>query len=329
MTRARRANHPQGFVLIVVLGTVIALCTLLLGFAQAARTSLGQADGFYRAEQAWHGAWGGLQIAAALIRDANDSGALPPALRLLAAASAYAVGDANCTVVLAEENGLLNVNRLATADGKPDRRRLEQFLRLLDVLNRQKTDEPPLEYGLAPALLDWVDRDDEVTCLPFVARDNLGAENDYYQTRRPPYPCRNGPVRALEELTCVRGMTPAVFARLRPLLTCVGDGKIDLNAAPKPILQSLSEPMGPALADLIIRQRTLKPFGNVAQLRSVPGMTAAVSRDLESLGTVRPPERFYRVTSHGSRQGHRCTIEAVLRRNTQAGTVDILHYREL
>jgi general secretion pathway protein K len=195
----------------------------------------------------------------------------------------------------------LNVNRLITPDGKPERRHIEQFLRLLDVLNRQKADEPPLEYGLAAALIDWLDRDDEVTCLPFVPRDNLGAENDYYQTRTPPYPCRNGPVGAVEELSGVKGLTPEAFARLRPLLTCRGDGKIDLNAAPPLVLQSLSEPMDAALAERIVQYRKLKPFGNVSELRRIPGMTAAACRDLEPLATVRPPERFYRVRACGFR----------------------------
>jgi type II secretory pathway component PulK len=317
MIRTSYTDRHQGFILVVVLGTVVALCALLLGFARAARTSLGQADGFYRSEQAWNGAWGGLQIAAALVRDANDSGVQPQSLNLCATASVYAVGDANCVVTITEENGLLNINRLLTPDGQPDRRHIEQLLRLLDVLNRAKADEPPLEYGLAPALIDWLDRDDEVT------------ENDYYQTRTPPYPCRNGPVGAVEELAPVKGLTPETFGRLRPLLTCRGDGKIDLNAAPPLVLQSLSEPMDAALADRIVQYRKLKPFANVSELRRIPGMTAAIARDLEPLATVRPPERFYRVTACGRLQGHHCTIEAVLRRNPQAATVDILHYREL
>jgi general secretion pathway protein K len=316
-------------VLVVVLGTVVALCALLLGFAQATRTSLARADGFYRGEQAWSSAWGGLQIAIALVRDTNDAGTDPQSTSLCAVDGVYAVGDANCAVTIAEENGLLNVNRLTGPDGKLDRRHVDQFLRLIDVLNRDQPDEPPIGYGLAAALIDWIDRDDEVTCLAFVQQDNLGAENDYYQTRSPPYPCRNGPVSAVEELSAVRGMTPEVFTRLRPLVTCVGDGKIDLNAAPKAVLQSLSEQMDAVLADLIVQQRTLQPFGNLSQLRNVPGMTDAVCRDLQSLGTVKPAQRFYRVTARGRLQGHRGTIEALLRRNTQAGTVDILHYREL
>ena len=274
----KMAARPRqgGFVLLVVLSAVLALCTLLFAFARTTRTSLAQAEGFYRTEQAWNAAWGGLQMALALIRDANDSGVDPRYARLLTAEHTFTVGDANCAVVLAAENGLLNVNRLTAPDGQIDRPHIDQFLRLIDVLNRQEKEAPPLEYGLVPALIDWVDRNDEVTCLPFVQRDNLGAENDYYQRRTPPYPCRNGPVNTLEELLWVKGMTPAGFARLRPALTCRGDGKIDINAAPAAVLQSLAEEMDPALADRIIQQRRLRPFQSLGELRRIPGMTDAV-----------------------------------------------------
>jgi general secretion pathway protein K len=241
----------------------------------------------------------------------------------------FTIGDANATVVIAEENGLLNVNRLTGTDGKFDRPHVEQFLRLIDALNRVKSDAPAISYGIVPALIDWIDADDDATCLPFVQHDNLGAENDYYQSRTPPCSCRSAPVDAVEELAGIKGMTPESFERLRPYLTCVGDGKIDINAAPKVVLQSLSEQMDAPLADMIVQQRKLKPFGDLSELRRVPGLTDAIGRDIQSLGTVHPAQRVYRVTSRGTLQDHRCTIEALLQTNAQAGTVDILQYREL
>jgi len=321
-------QRQDGFILVVVLGAVLALCALLFGFSQTTRTSLTKADGFQRSEQAWNAAWGGLQFAVALVRDVNSISTDAPSSNRSAEENIFSVGDANCSVVIAEENGLLNVNRLKTADGQLDRRHIDQFLRLIDVLNHQQKDAPPLGYGIVPALIDWTDTDDDVTCLTFVQHDNLGAENDCYQACTPPYPCRNGPVDTTEELLSVRGMTPEGFDRLRPFLTCVGDGQIDINAAPKFIIQSLSEQIDATLADMIVRQRQRNPFGSVADLRRVPGLTDNVCREIQSLITVVPGERFYRVTSAGRLQNHRCTIEALLRRNTQAETVDVLQYRE-
>ena len=329
MTQIRLAQRQDGFILIVVLGAVLVLCALLFGFNQTTRTSLAKADSFYRTEQAWNAAWAGLQIAVATIRDVNAVCADPQSAKLTTAENPFTIGDVNCTVVIAEENGLLNVNRLKSTDGQLDRRRIEQFLRLIDVVNRQQKDLSPIGYGIVPAVIDWVDSDDKITCLPFVQRDNTGAENDDYQMDTPPRSCRNGPVDSLEELLWVKGMTPENFGRLRPYLTCVGDGKIDLNAAPKTVLQSLSEQIDAALAETIVQQRKLKPFKSLAELGNVPGMTDNICRDIQSLITVNPAERFYRVRVQGNIQDHRCTMEAQLQRNSQAGTVDILQYREL
>ena len=328
MTRTRSKAGEDGFILIVVLSAVLVLSALLFGFAQTTRTSLSKADSFYRTEQAWNGAWGGLQMALAVVRDVNAIAIDPQAAKLLTGENRFSVGDANCSVVITEENGLLNVNRLKGTDGQFDRQRIDQFLRLIDVLNRQEKDVPPIGYGIVPALIDWIDNDNEVTCLTFVQHDNLGAENDYYQTRTPPYTCRNGPIDATDELLWVKGMTPEWLGRLRPYLTCVGDGKIDINAAPRLVLQSLSEQIDAATAEMMVRQRAIKPFQNVTELRDVAGMTDNMTHDLQRLITINPPERFYRVASQGNIEDHRCTIEALLRRNTQAGTVDIIQYRE-
>jgi general secretion pathway protein K len=329
MTECRPGQKQEGFVLIVVLTTVLALCALLVGFSQTTRLSLSKADSFSRTEQAWSAAWGGLQMALALVRDANDAGLDPQLMNVLGAERTFAVGDANCAIAITEENGRLNINRLITAQGQPDRRHVEQLLRLIDALNRENKEATPLSYGLAPAFIDWIDMDDEVACLPFVQHDNLGAESDYYQTLQPPYGCRNESVSMLEELACVKGMTSEAFERLRPYLTTVGDGKIDFNAAPREVLQSLSEQMDPALAEMIVRQRKLQPFRSLSEVRNVPGMTDDVCRDLQSLATTSPEQRFYRVTVQGRLQSHHCTIEALLQKNPRAQTVDILQYREL
>ncbi|MCU0913392.1 MAG: general secretion pathway protein GspK [Planctomycetes bacterium] len=321
-------HRQDGFILVVVLAAVLALSALLFGFNQTARISLAKTESFHRTEQARNAAWGGLQVALAVVRDANSPGSdrwagQPPTSRIT-----LPVGDANCAVTITPENGLLNVNRLQVPDDRLARRRIDQFLRLIDLVNRRHRDLPPIGYGVVPALIDWVDDDDEVTILDFVQRDNTGAENDYYQTCTPPYACRNGPLDAVDELLYVKGMTLENLARLRPFLTCVGDGQIDLNAAPRMILESLSEQIDPALAEMILRQRELRPFTTLAQLRSIPGMTDGICRDIQGLVTLTPAQRFYRITSHGRFGEHKCTIEALLQRNPQARTVDIVQYRE-
>jgi len=122
---------------------------------------------------------------------------------------------------------------------------------------------------------------------------------------------------------------PKRARRLRPLLTCMGDGRININAAPKPVIESLSERLDAALAQMIVNQRKLRPFKTTAELRNVPGMTDNVYQAIKDMITLSPDERYYRVISQGSVPDRKCTIEAVLRRNTQAGNVDTILYREL
>jgi hypothetical protein len=80
---------------------------------------------------------------------------------------------------------------------------------------------------------------------------------------------------------------------------------------------------------MIVKQRALKPFANTAELKNVPGMTDNLYQSIKDAITVNPAERYYRVTSQGTAAERQCTIEAIIRRNTQAGSVDILLYREL
>jgi len=113
------------------------------------------------------------------------------------------------------------------------------------------------------ALLDWVDADN-------IAQAQ-GAEDGYYRSGVYPYHCKNGSVQMLEELLMIRGFGLRDFmgedanhngvldsneddgsvsyppddadGQLRPgwvdVLTCVGDGRININTAPEIVLEIL------------------------------------------------------------------------------------------
>jgi general secretion pathway protein K len=231
-------------------------------------------------------------------------------------------------VAICDESGLLDVNQLTNKAGRPDRQRIDQFLRLIDLLNRQEPDADRIGYGIVPAIIDWVDSDDEVTHLDFIQNENVGAEAGHYQTRRSPCACRNRPIGTVDELLPVKGMSAERLARLRPYLTCAGDGKININTAPKLILESLSPRIDGALAQMIVEKRSRNPFKNAAELRKVPGMTDETYKSIQARITVSPQQRRYRVTSTGYAAARQCAIEAVLLRNADVQEIDIVHYRE-
>jgi general secretion pathway protein K len=329
MTFNALKSRQEGFVLIVVLAAVLLLSALLFGFSSTARMRLQAAESFYRAEQAWSSARAGLHIAIAAIAEANDLCADPRFATFATGENTFAVADGSCSVTVIDESGLLNVNSLKDENGRLHRSRIDQLLRLIDLLNRRHKGTERIGYGIVPALIDWIDADDEVTSLPFVEHENLGAEESYYRTCDPPYHCRNLPLETIDELEWVKGITPKALRRLRNVLTCVGGDKININAAPALVLQCLSEEMDPALVEMIMEHRRLRPFESVSDLRNVPGMTDNIYQSIRRTVTVSPKQRWYRVVSQGNSDSRSTLVEAVLRRNTQAGNVDIILYREM
>jgi len=321
-------RRQNGFILVVVLGLVLLLSALLFTFNNTALTSLDEADGFQKFEQAFNCARAGLSIAVAAVRDVNDLSSNHRYAGLCTGQESLPVGNGTCSITIAGESGRLNINRLKDKDGRLDRRRIDQLLRLIDLVNRQDPGSQRIGYGLVPALIDWMDHDDEVTRLSFVSGGNQGAENDYYATLSPAYRCKNRPIDAIEELPWIKGITPETFEVFRCLLTTTGDGHININTAPKLILECLSEQMDPVLSQMIVQQRELKPFKSVTELRNVPGMTDNTYQAIKDTITASPTESHYRVRSHGKAGDRVCTIEALLRRNTQTGNVDIILYKE-
>ncbi len=124
------------------------------------------------------------------------------------------------------------------------------------------------------SLFDWMDTDD------IVQAD--GAEDDYYRLLPNPYRCKNAPLELLSELLLIRGFNAANYLgnsrhlgrSLGPsgngrfnttslgddgselylgwvdLLTCRGDGRINLNTAPAAVLNVL--PLSEGAVDQII-----------------------------------------------------------------------------
>ncbi|MCP4339396.1 MAG: type II secretion system minor pseudopilin GspK [Desulfobulbaceae bacterium] len=103
--------------------------------------------------------------------------------------------------------------------------------------------------SIVDALTDWIDEDDQ--------ESDLGAESSFYQSLEEPYSCRNGPVRYIEELLLVKGVSPELLfgtgeqKGLADYLTVYGDdGKVNLSTAPLLVIQSFDALIGD---DLLVR----------------------------------------------------------------------------
>lgn len=328
--RAKRTKTEQGgFVVVVVLCMVMMMSVLLLGFNHEARANLHTVDNFRKSEQALHCARAGLNIAIAATKDSPDIHTDKLRLSLLSRETTFDVDGGKCSVIISEESGKLNVNFLKDKSGKLDRTRIEQVLRLFDLLNQKRGGQPHIHYGLVSSIIDWTDSDDQVTYLPFVRDGAIGAESSYYNRLKSPYGCKNGLLETTEELLLVKGMTPEVFDRVRDHMTVYGDGEININCASTLILESLSEEMDAALAQFIIDQRKFEPFESVVELRDLPGMTESIFNTIRRNTAVEPTNEHYHVISRGSVDQCSRTVVAILNRNVQAENVDLILYKEL
>ncbi len=147
------------------------------------------------------------------------------------------------------------------------------FLNLLMSGAFQIEDETEAQ-GIIDALIDWIDKDDQ--------ESDLGAESSYYQSLEKPYSCRNGPVRSIEELLLVKGITPALLfgtAEKRGLadyLTVTGDnGKVNINTAPLLVIKSMDSLLSDDLLEKLAEYRSEKTneenLANAGWYREVEG----------------------------------------------------------
>jgi type II secretory pathway component PulK len=132
-----------------------------------------------------------------------------------------------------------------------------------------------MDQAAVASILDWIDEDD----IP----NPDGAENEYYASLSPSYPCKNRPFEGLEELAFVKGITEEIYfgtrqaesfedlsditleqnhkaeqkgtVGLRDLLTIYGDGKINLNTVLPDVLKSLPFLSDKAIDEILSRQQ--------------------------------------------------------------------------
>jgi general secretion pathway protein K len=141
-------------------------------------------------------------------------------------------------LAIQDEGGKISVNSLVSGNAYNPLIR-DLLLRLLTGpyfrLEQRRAEE------LRDAIKDWIDADDEVT--------GGGAEGAYYAGLARPYAAKNAPIDCIEELLMVKGVTRELFygtgesPGLVQCMTVFGDGRININTAPKPVLRALATDM--------------------------------------------------------------------------------------
>jgi general secretion pathway protein K len=233
----------RGFALVAALWLLIAFSAIGLELGLRARTQRLGAANAVEGAQAAAAAWGGLDevrarlasrmAAARSFRTADPNILLDPWGRPDSmSVGPMPVGAARVMVIVRDAGATLHLN-LGTE---------RELLALLSALR--------IDFGqadrLAQAIVDWRDPDD--------LRRGRGAERDDYAKQGRAVRPANRAFGSISELNDVMGMTPALYERVRPFLSLRGTGRINVNAAPRPVLLTLPG-MSDALADLIIARR--------------------------------------------------------------------------
>jgi general secretion pathway protein K len=133
---------------------------------------------------------------------------------------------------MVDEERKLNLN-LASADA---------LQRLLQIAGNLRAEEAK---KTAHQIVDWRDAD--------AAALEGGTEVEYYGNKDKPFRPRNANFVLLEELKLLDRMTPALYEAVRPYVTVFGDGKVNVNTAPAPVLFALG--FDESLAAKIVRYR--------------------------------------------------------------------------
>ena len=211
--RIRRATHPRrGSVLLVVSVIVVMLTLGVYTFNELAHTELSAVTMYGRDGQTRQLAESGIELAAALVdRRANldDEDFYSRAdlfQGVVVRESTRTRGRGRFSVVapiesdpsaqsvrfgVIDESGKLNLNAL-----------MEWGLTEQESANALG-EIPGMTPEIADAILDWIDKDSKKR--PF------GAEGLYYRSLPQPYTIANRPLRSIDELLAVRGVTPELL----------------------------------------------------------------------------------------------------------------------
>lgn len=195
-----------------------------------------------------------------------------------------------------------------------------------------------IEEDKLAAVIDWLDQDDTPVGLG-------GAENAYYETLKPQYRARNGPMRTPGELRLIRGFDFETLARLFPGAAPEAMADVDLgnniyvtpygatvnvNTASPEVLEillaGLYESSGSVTRDVkeIVAKRQEKQFDDLKQVKDLL-IEAAVQSKLERVASVK--STHFRVISTGMIGVIQKRVVAVFNRDQEEAVISLVYLK--
>lgn len=229
------AERKRGSVLVAVLAIILVLTFMVTRFMDEAVNDLEYRALFNEPADVRAFGYGMLEVALATIQEVAliDDGKLfageqgwndPISYAGIAIPDGWEV-----TIDIRDEGGKLPLNTMSE-----------------DLLNKLLEETFDFDFGtareLSSTLSDWIDEND--------TRRLNGAESDEYLRNNPPYKAANRPLQSLEELRLLKiwedeffdedGTPNELFTQLSGLVSVLNTGAVNLNAAPKEVLEILA-----------------------------------------------------------------------------------------
>ncbi|MHB8829788.1 MAG: type II secretion system minor pseudopilin [Syntrophales bacterium] len=307
-------TNQRGVALIVVILMLSIIVALTIQLNRDMRSEVyeaanlsGQAQLRYVAESALYAG------EAVLLNDKNQYDALTEDwanTEMFSLRAAEYFDNASFKLAIEDLGGRIQINLLVNGNAYnvPVR---EMLLRLLTGPHFR------LETGVAEeimeAIKDWIDADSEVT--------GRGAEGAV----------KNATLDCIEELLMIKGVTRELFygsERFYGLVNCLavfGDGKININTAPGPVLRALSEQMTDEAVEALERRRR-----DDKQSVAVPGWYKEVP-EVSALnipeGSVKIKSDIFQIKAAGVQGRMTKQITAIVSRDEGRSKIAVLSWR--
>ncbi len=263
----RKLSDQSGTALIATLLAVSLLTVTVVDFLYATWVERSLAASFRDDTRALEAVRSGVDAARAILiedKRINEGGNIDHLAEYWATPSIpIPIADTYIFVTITDESGKIDLNKLA---GNRMAEKLEPvFRRLLLILELDET--------IADAIIDWVDEDDEGY-----------AEDWYYQSLTPSYPCKNGKLDSLEEIKRIRGITPEVFSILEKYVTISSfNGRVNINTASAKVIEALHEEISYSMVESFLQARESAPFVNTTGIQAISGFNSTIYTQMSSI----------------------------------------------
>ncbi|MFB3926697.1 MAG: general secretion pathway protein GspK [Syntrophales bacterium] len=317
--KTNQKKTERGIALIVVLLIISVVVAATLELNASSRSEIYEAANFRDQIRALYLAKSGFYCAQGVLSENTSTydtlGGKWAKADLISAQSAALFDDGCFTVSVEDESGKIPVHKLVV-NGKDYNTEIRDVL-----INFLSQPEFRLQTGQAAAIVDaikdWIDTDSELT----------GGEKGQ---KEPPF-SKNAPLDSIEELLMVKGISRDLFygkdgvPGIAQYLTIFGDGRININTAPKLVLKSLSREITDDVANRMdsYRRSDRNELSGPDWYRKITGLSGL--NIPSSLTTTR--SRVFRITSVGLQNGLSKTVTGVVERGEKPTDYKIVFWK--